>query len=35
MSGLIARFGDYRKKLEEAAGRRKPVPISGERVRAP
>ncbi len=35
MSGLIARFGDYRKKLEEAAGRGKPVPLSGVRVRAP
>jgi 2-keto-4-pentenoate hydratase/2-oxohepta-3-ene-1,7-dioic acid hydratase in catechol pathway len=35
MSGLIARFGDYRKKLEDAAGRGKPVPLSGVRVRAP
>jgi 2-keto-4-pentenoate hydratase/2-oxohepta-3-ene-1,7-dioic acid hydratase in catechol pathway len=35
MSGLIARFGDYRKKLEEAAGRGRPVPVSGVRIRPP
>jgi 2-keto-4-pentenoate hydratase/2-oxohepta-3-ene-1,7-dioic acid hydratase in catechol pathway len=35
MSGLIARFGDYRKKLEDAAGRGKPVPVSGVRIRPP
>ena len=35
MSGLIARFADYRKKLEEAAGRGKPVPLSGVRIRPP
>jgi 2-keto-4-pentenoate hydratase/2-oxohepta-3-ene-1,7-dioic acid hydratase in catechol pathway len=29
MSGLIARFGDYRKKIEDAAGKGKPVPVSG------
>jgi 2-keto-4-pentenoate hydratase/2-oxohepta-3-ene-1,7-dioic acid hydratase in catechol pathway len=35
MSGLIARFPDYRKKIEEAAGRGKPVPVSGVRIRPP
>ena len=35
MSGLIARFGDYRKKIEDAAGKAKPVPVSGVRVRPP
>ncbi|HSE04568.1 MAG TPA: fumarylacetoacetate hydrolase family protein [Methylomirabilota bacterium] len=35
MSGLIARFTDYRKKIEEAAGRGKPQPLAGVRVRAP
>jgi len=35
MSGLIARFGDYRKKIEAAAGKGKPVPVSGVRVRPP
>jgi 2-keto-4-pentenoate hydratase/2-oxohepta-3-ene-1,7-dioic acid hydratase in catechol pathway len=35
MSGLIARFADYRKKIEDAAGRGKPVPVSGVRVRPP
>jgi len=35
MSGLIARFGDYRKKIEDAAGKGKPVPVSGVRVRPP
>ena len=28
MSGLIARFADYRKKIEDAAGRGKPVPLA-------
>ena len=35
MSGLIARFGDYRKKLEDAAARGKAQPVSGVRVRPP
>jgi 2-keto-4-pentenoate hydratase/2-oxohepta-3-ene-1,7-dioic acid hydratase in catechol pathway len=35
MSGLIARFGDYRKKIEEAAARGKPQPLAGVRVRPP
>src|SRR6266481_4959731 len=35
MSGLIARFGDYRKRIEEAAGRGKPVSVSGVRIRPP
>ncbi|MGH7374423.1 MAG: fumarylacetoacetate hydrolase family protein [Candidatus Rokuibacteriota bacterium] len=35
MSGLIARFGDYRTRLEEAAGRGKPVPVSQVRIRPP
>ncbi len=35
MSGLIARFGDYRKKLEDAAGRGKPQPLSAVRIRPP
>ncbi len=35
MSGLIARFADYRQKIEEAAGRGKPVPVSGVRIRPP
>jgi len=35
MSGLIARFGDYRKKIEDAAGKGTPVPVSGVRVRPP
>ena len=35
MSGLIARFADYRKKIEDAAGRGKPVPVSGGRIRPP
>lgn len=35
MSGLIARFADYRKKIEEAAGRGKPAPLSGVRIRPP
>jgi 2-keto-4-pentenoate hydratase/2-oxohepta-3-ene-1,7-dioic acid hydratase in catechol pathway len=35
MSGLIARFGDYRKRLEEAAGRGKPQPVSQVRIRPP
>ena len=35
MSGLIARFADYRKKIEEAAGRGKPVSVSGVRIRPP
>ena len=35
MSGLIARFGDYRKQIEEAAGRGKPRPASAVRIRPP
>ncbi|HEY7205586.1 MAG TPA: fumarylacetoacetate hydrolase family protein [Methylomirabilota bacterium] len=35
MSGLIARFGDYRKKIEEAAARGKTQPLAGVRVRPP
>jgi len=35
MSGLIARFADYRKKIEEAAARGKPRPLAGVRVRPP
>jgi 2-keto-4-pentenoate hydratase/2-oxohepta-3-ene-1,7-dioic acid hydratase in catechol pathway len=35
ISGLIARFADYRKKIEEAASRGKPVPLSGVRIRPP
>jgi 2-keto-4-pentenoate hydratase/2-oxohepta-3-ene-1,7-dioic acid hydratase in catechol pathway len=35
MNGLIARFGDYRKRLEEAAGRGKPQPLAGVRIRPP
>ena len=35
MSGLIARFSDYRKRLEEAAARGQGVPISSVRVRPP
>jgi 2-keto-4-pentenoate hydratase/2-oxohepta-3-ene-1,7-dioic acid hydratase in catechol pathway len=35
MSGLIARFADYRKKIEEAAARGKPVPLGGVRIRPP
>jgi 2-keto-4-pentenoate hydratase/2-oxohepta-3-ene-1,7-dioic acid hydratase in catechol pathway len=35
MSGLIVRFGDYRKRLEEVAGRGKPQPVSQVRIRPP
>src|SRR6266478_3553618 len=35
MSGLIARFAEYRQKIEEAAGRGKPGPVSGVRIRPP
>ena len=35
MSGLIARFADYRKKIEDAAGRGKPVPVAQVRIRPP
>src|SRR6185295_10353227 len=35
MSGLIARFADYRKKIEDAAGRGKPVPVAKVRIRPP
>ncbi|MEX2223705.1 MAG: fumarylacetoacetate hydrolase family protein [Candidatus Rokuibacteriota bacterium] len=35
MSGLIPRFADYRKKIEEAAGRGKPQPLAGVRIRPP
>ena len=35
MSGLIARFADYRKKIEDAAGRGKPQPVGQVRIRPP
>ncbi|HJV57733.1 MAG TPA: fumarylacetoacetate hydrolase, partial [Methylomirabilota bacterium] len=35
MSGLVARFADYRRKIEEAAGRGQPRPVSGVRIRPP
>src|SRR5579885_1892077 len=35
MNGLIARFSDYRKRLEEAAARGQGVPISQVRIRPP
>jgi 2-keto-4-pentenoate hydratase/2-oxohepta-3-ene-1,7-dioic acid hydratase in catechol pathway len=35
MSGLIARFGDYRKKIEDTAGLGKPIPVAGVRIRPP
>jgi 2-keto-4-pentenoate hydratase/2-oxohepta-3-ene-1,7-dioic acid hydratase in catechol pathway len=35
MSGLIARFADYRKRLEETAGRGKPQPLAQVRIRPP
>jgi 2-keto-4-pentenoate hydratase/2-oxohepta-3-ene-1,7-dioic acid hydratase in catechol pathway len=35
MSGLIARFTDHRKKIEEAAARGKPQPVSAVRIRPP
>jgi 2-keto-4-pentenoate hydratase/2-oxohepta-3-ene-1,7-dioic acid hydratase in catechol pathway len=35
MSGLIARFADYRKKIEDAAARGKALPVSGVRIRPP
>ena len=35
MSGLIARFADYRRKIEEAAARGRPQPLASVRVRPP
>jgi 2-keto-4-pentenoate hydratase/2-oxohepta-3-ene-1,7-dioic acid hydratase in catechol pathway len=35
MNGLIARFGDYRKKIEDAATRGTARPVAGVRVRPP
>jgi len=35
MSGLISRFADYRKKIEDAAARGKAQPVSGVRIRPP
>jgi 2-keto-4-pentenoate hydratase/2-oxohepta-3-ene-1,7-dioic acid hydratase in catechol pathway len=35
MNGLIARFGDYRKKIEDAATRGKARSVAGVRVRPP
>ncbi len=35
MSGLIARFADYRRQIEEAAGRGKPSPLAKVRIRPP
>ena len=35
ISGLIERFADYRKRLEEAAGKGKGVPVSKVRIRPP
>jgi 2-keto-4-pentenoate hydratase/2-oxohepta-3-ene-1,7-dioic acid hydratase in catechol pathway len=35
ISGVIARFGEYRRLLEEAAARGRGVPISGVRIRPP
>jgi 2-keto-4-pentenoate hydratase/2-oxohepta-3-ene-1,7-dioic acid hydratase in catechol pathway len=35
MNGLIARFGDYRGKIEDAATRGKARPVAGVRVRPP
>jgi 2-keto-4-pentenoate hydratase/2-oxohepta-3-ene-1,7-dioic acid hydratase in catechol pathway len=35
INGLIARFGEYRSRLEEAARRGKPAALSGVRIRPP
>jgi 2-keto-4-pentenoate hydratase/2-oxohepta-3-ene-1,7-dioic acid hydratase in catechol pathway len=35
INGVIARFGDLRKSLEEAAAKGKGVPVSGVRIRPP
>ncbi len=35
MGGLTARFGDYRKKLEDAAAKGKPQPRGAVRIRPP
>ncbi len=35
INGLIARFADYRKRLEDAAARGKPVPVDRVRIRPP
>jgi 2-keto-4-pentenoate hydratase/2-oxohepta-3-ene-1,7-dioic acid hydratase in catechol pathway len=35
MSGLIPRFVDYRKKIEDAAGRGKPQPVAKVKIRPP
>jgi 2-keto-4-pentenoate hydratase/2-oxohepta-3-ene-1,7-dioic acid hydratase in catechol pathway len=35
ISGLIARFADYRRKIEEAAVRSKPQPLASVRIRPP
>ncbi|MGE0746266.1 MAG: fumarylacetoacetate hydrolase family protein [Rhodospirillales bacterium] len=35
INGLIARFGDYRKKLEDAAAKGQGKPLSGVRIRPP
>jgi 2-keto-4-pentenoate hydratase/2-oxohepta-3-ene-1,7-dioic acid hydratase in catechol pathway len=35
MNGLIARFADYRKKLEDEATRGKATPLAGVKLRAP
>lgn len=35
ISGLIERFSDYRKRLEEAAGKGKGIPVSKVRIRPP
>ena len=35
MNGLIERFANYRKKLEDEAARGKPVPLASVRLRAP
>jgi 2-keto-4-pentenoate hydratase/2-oxohepta-3-ene-1,7-dioic acid hydratase in catechol pathway len=35
MNGLIARFGDYRRKLEEAAAKGQGIPVDKVRIRPP
>ena len=35
IGGLIARFADYRRKIEEAAARGKPQPLASVRIRPP
>jgi len=35
ISGLIQRFADYRKRLEEAVSRGKSVPLSQVKIRPP